>query len=200
MEVEAIELSEGNLRDSIQVCVKTLSEGCIILVDLLSMLALPITQNQTQAWKHETANRDYSWILSCLARLWNALLLKYCDLAENKLDLCVTTLLETLIGMLRHVAEFRYDPFLATKIMALLSHLICAVISPGSGPVTAALEGSISSALLELAQISAHSRPILAGFRENLLLILKDTKEHHRHWDTFTVDLQVCPRWSADVR
>ena len=200
MEVQPMELSEGDLRNCVQVCISNLSDGCIILVCLLSTLALSEPKTQTYIRQHDTINCDYPWTLSCLARLWNVIAPKQCYFAGERLEQCVIIILETLKSVLDHVARLRYDLFLATKTTALLSQIICTFISPGLGYLTTALEGPLSSALLELARISAHSQQIVASFQENLLPVLINTKEDQSCWNALAVDLQVCSFWSAHSR
>lgn len=199
MEVHPIELSEADLRNSIQVCVNTLLQGCIILGCLLSTLAIPEAKSQRQIRKHDIMSCDYPWILNCLARLWNVITPNKWD-ASDRLEQCVVIFLETLTSILGQIAKFSYELFLASKTTALLSQVICTVISRGRGQLTNALEGSLCSALLELARTSAHSQLILAGFQGNLLPALKETKEDQSRWNEFAVDLQVCSLWPTDVR
>lgn len=199
MEVQPIELSEEDLRNSIQVCVNTMLEGCIILDCLLSILALPAAKSQTQLRKYDIMNCDIYWILSSLARLWNVISPKKRDTVDDRLEQCVVILLETLIGLLGQVAKFRHEVFLASKTTALSSQVICTFISFGLSQSTIALEGSLCSALLELSRISAHSQYILAGFQENLLPVLREMKEDHCRWNASAVDLQVCSLWFANI-
>lgn len=189
MEVQPIQLSEEDVKNSIQVCVNTLLEGCIILDFLLSILALPATKSQPQLRNYDIMNCDFAWILSCLARLWNVI---KGDLVNDRLEQCVVILLETLTSLLSQVAMFRDEVFLATKTTALSSQVICTVISFGPSQSNIALEGSLCSALLELGRTSAHSQYVLAGFQENLLPVLREMKEDHCRWNASAVDLQVC--------
>lgn len=191
MEVYPAELSDTDLKNSMQVCVKTLPQGCIILDCLLSTLAVPEAKSQRHTWKNDIMGCDYPWILNCLARLWNVIIHEKWN-ADDRLKQCVEVLLKTLTKMLDQIVKSSYELFLASKTAALLSQVICTVIFRGLGPSTNALEQSLSCALLELARTSARSRLILAGFQGNLLPVLQEIKEDQSRWNAFAVDLQVC--------
>ena len=199
MEVHTVELSETDLRNSIQVCIHTLSQGCVILGCLLSTLAIPKAKSQRQTRKYDIMNCDYPWILSCLARLWNVITSKIGNI-DDSLEHCVIVLLETLTSILSQIIRFNYELFLVSKTTALLSQIIGTVISRGQSYLTTALEESLSRALLGLAQTSARSQFILAGFQRNLLPVLQDTKDDQSRWNAFAVDLQVCSLWPTNVR
>lgn len=199
MEVYPLEMSEADLRNSIQVYINTLSQGCIILDCLLSTLAIPEAKGKRHTRSHDIMSCDYPWILSCLSRLWNVITHKNWN-ADCRLEQCVVVLLETVTGILSQIVKFNYGLFLASKTTALLSQVICTVISSGLSQSTKALEESLSRALLELAQTSARSQLILAGFQGNLLPVLQETKEDQSRWNVFSVDIQVCSLWPADDR
>lgn len=199
MEVYPVEISEANLRNSIQVCINTLSQGCIILDCLLSTLAIPEAKGRSHTRNHDIMSCDYPWILNCLARLWNVITHQNWN-TEYRLEKCVVALLETLTSILSRITEFDYELFLASKTTALLSQIICTVISTSLSQSTKALEESLSNSLLELAQASARSQSILAGFQGNLLPVLQETKEDQTRWNVFAVDIQVRSLWPTDDR
>lgn len=200
IEVQPAEISEADLRTFIQVCVKTSLEGCIIVICLLSTLVLPEAKNQMKIRKYDILNSHYSWILNCLARLWNTITPNKWHSAESRLEHCVVLLLETLASILGDVAKFKYETFLASKTLALLNQVICTVISPSLGHLTIALQRSLCSALVELARASGNSQLMLIDAQENILPLLRETKEDHSCWNAFSVDLQVCSLWPAYVR
>lgn len=199
MEVHPVELSEADLRNSIQVGINTLSQGCIILDCLLSTLAIPEAKSPKQTRKHDVMSCDFPWILNCLARLWNVISPKRWN-ADDRLERCVIVLLETLTSILSQIIMFNYELFLASKTTTLLSQVICIVISRGLSQSTNALQASLSCALLELARASARSQSMLASFRGNLLPVLQETKKDQNRWNALAVDLQVCTLWPADFR
>ena len=184
-------MSEANLRNSIQVCISTLSQGCIILDCLLSTLAIPEAKGRNHTRNHDIMSCDYPWILNCLARLWNVIAHKSWS-AEYRLEQCVVALLETLTSLLSRIIKFNYELFLASKTTALLSQVICTVISTGLSQSTKVLEESLSNSLIELAQTSTRSQLMLAGFQGNLLPVLQETKEDQSRWNAFAVDILVC--------
>lgn len=199
MEVHPVEMSEENLRNSIQVCISTLSQGCMTLDCLLSTLALPEAKGRSHTRSHDIMSCDYPWILNCLARLWNVISHKTWN-AEYRLEQCVVALLETLTSILSQTMKSNYELFLASKTTTLLSQVICTVISSGRSQSTKALEESLCNSLLEMAQTSARSQLILAGFQGNLLPVLQETKEDQSRWNAFAVDIQVCSLWPIDDR
>ena len=197
MEVHHMELSEADLRNSIQVSINTVSQACIILDCLLSTLAIPEAKDRRHTRNRDIMSYDFPWILSCLARLWNVITRQKWN-ADDRLEQCVVVLLETLTSILSQIVKYNYELFLASKTMALLSQVISTIISRGLRQTTNALEESLSSALLELARTSARSQFVSAGFQGNLLPVLQETKEDQNRWNAFTVDIQVCILWSTD--
>jgi hypothetical protein len=200
IEVQPTEISEADLRSCIQVCVKTCLEGCIIVICLLSTLVLPKADIQPKTRKYDILNSHYSWILNCLARLWKIITPVKWHSADSRLEQCVVLLLETLASILDDVAKFKYETFLASKTLALLNQVICTVVSPSLGQLTLALERALCSALVELARAAGNSKLMLFDAQENILPLLKETKEDHSYWNAFSVDLQVCSSWPANVR
>lgn len=197
MEVHHTELSEADLRNSIQVSINTVPQGCIILDCLLLTLAVPEAKGRRHTRDRDIMSYDYSWILNCLARIWNVITLQKWN-AADRLEQCVIMLLETLTSIMSQIVKYNYELFLASKTTALLSQVICTIISRGLLQTTNVLEESLSSALLEVARTSARSQFVSAGFQGNLLPILQETKEDQNRWNAFTVDIQVCKLWSTN--